>query len=122
MKFMGIVGFWKNDEETTPDVWRPKIVEKSYVCEEASKQNRQSQPSSYQNENLIVNNQISILSDLYAMENWHSIRYIVWNRIPWRVSRVTVEYPRLILELGGVYNRERPDPIGDGTKDNSRIE
>ena len=54
-----------------------------------------------------INNEISILSDPYIMQNIPWIRYVVWNGAKWKVSSVEVQYPRLILSIGGVYNGEQ---------------
>lgn len=104
MKFSGVVGFWTGDKEVSPGVFKPDIKEVSYTGD-VTRNYRQSQSVSNQvNDNLNVNNQISILSDLYIRENWPSIRYVVWNGVKWKVNTVEVGYPRLTLELGGVYN------------------
>lgn len=105
MKFSGKVGFWLKDVETKPGVYKPDIVEKSYTGD-ILKNIRNFQSSENQaNDNLRVNNRVSIISDLYMQENWPSIKYITWNGTKWKVNSVDVNsYPRVILELGGVYN------------------
>lgn len=103
MKYYGKVGFWEDDVEVSLDVYKPKIVERTYAGE-ITRNFRKFQNGEYQNDNLTVNNQVSILSDLYAQQNWHSIRYVEWNGVNWKVNTVEVNYPRLILEIGGVWN------------------
>lgn len=105
MKFCGIVGFWvgEAEDEDRPGVWKSLIEERPYFGD-VLRNTRRFQSSDKQNDDLIVSNQISILSDLYAQQNWNSIRYVVWNEVKWKVTSVEVSYPRLILEIGGVYN------------------
>lgn len=103
MKFSGRIGFLTDEEEISPGVWKPIILERAYVGDVLSNR-RYFQEADKQNENLSTNNQISILSDLYAQQNWNSIRYIIWNGVKWKVTSVDVSYPRLTLTLGGVYN------------------
>lgn len=103
MKFVGSIGFQENECEVSPGVWRPKIVEKRYVGD-VLRNYRKYQQTEYQNDDLRLNNQISILSDLYARKNFAMIRYVKWNGVKWSVPTVEVNYPRLILEIGGVYN------------------
>ena len=55
------------------------------------------------------NNTISIVADAYANENFHNIVYATFMGTKWTVSNVEVQYPRLILALGGVYNDESVD-------------
>lgn len=105
MKFSGKVGFWSGDVETSPGVYKLKIVEHKYYGD-VLKDVRKFQQDSTQNDIFTINNRISILSDLYARENWSSIRYVIWNGQKIKVTSVEVNYPRLILELGGAWNGE----------------
>lgn len=106
MKFVGKIGFWEGDRETKPGVFRPEIIEKSYTGDVYRNSRRFQSGDNQQNENLTISNQISIISDLYLRNNWGSIRYVVWNGVKWKVSSVEVGHPRLVLELGGIYNAE----------------
>lgn len=106
MKFSGKIGFWEQDAEVSPGVWRPRIVERSYTGD-VQKDTRRFMQSNTQNQTFTVNNQISILGDLYAQNNWASIRYVVWKGTKWSVTDVQVTYPRLTLTLGGVYNENQ---------------
>lgn len=103
MKFSGYVGFWVKDVEVRPGIWESKIIERKYVGE-ILRNNRNLQLTNKQNPDLSINNQISILSDLYAKQNWHSICYVIWNGVKWTVDSVEVNYPRLTLNLGGLYH------------------
>lgn len=105
MKFSGLIGFWEKDTETDPGVFIPKINEKKYTGD-VLRNIRKFQPTSdQQNENLNINNKLSIISDLYIQKNWASIKYVLWNGVKWRVDSIDITaYPRIILELGGVYN------------------
>lgn len=115
MKFSGEVGFWTDEMEVNPGVWRGVISERHYVGD-VLRDNRRFQPSSdQQNDEFTVSNKISILSDMYAKQNWASIRYVRWNGVKFKVTSVEVGYPRLTLEIGGIYNGEdqinAPQPI-----------
>lgn len=105
MKFSGRVGFWINDVKVKPGVYKNRTIEKPYTGE-VMKNIRSFQSAENQiNDNLRVNNRISIISDLYMQKNWSSIKYVLWNGVKWKVSSVDVgSYPRVILELGGIYN------------------
>lgn len=103
MKFSGKVGFWEEDVEVSPGIYKPSCIEKLYTGD-VCRDNRRFQSSDSQNDTFTVNNQISILGDLYAYTNWPSIKYVNWNGIKWKVNSVEVNYPRLTLEIGGVYN------------------
>lgn len=104
MKFHGTIAFWKGDVEIRPGVWVPQIEEKPYTGDIYKNARSFQTPGEQQNPNLTLTNQISILSDLYLRENFNSIRYVIWNGVKWSVSQVSIEYPRITLQIGGVYH------------------
>lgn len=103
MRFSGKVGFWEEDVETSPGVYNPRIFERSYTGD-IQRNIRRFENQDTQNKTFTISNRISILADLYSLDNWPSIRYVIWNGVKWQVTSVDVSYPRLILDLGGVYN------------------
>ncbi|MBP5598376.1 MAG: hypothetical protein J6Y02_23620 [Pseudobutyrivibrio sp.] len=107
MKFEGKIGFWIEDNEEKPGLFKPGIVEKSYTGDVSRDNRHWNAQSNTTNSEYKVNNEISVLADLYARQNWNSIRYVLWNDIYWSVTSVTLGYPRITLVLGGVYNGER---------------
>lgn len=100
-KFYGIIGFGET-KETAPGVWVEEIVEKNYYGD-LIRNSRRLQSGEYLNDNITVSNEISILADPYASTNFHSMRYVSFMGAKWKISNVTVQYPRLILTLGGLY-------------------
>lgn len=117
MKFSGEVGFWVDEIETGPGVWRGEIVERHYVGDVLRNVRSFQQASEQMNDEFKVSNKISILSDMYMKQNWASIRYVVWNGKKFSVTSVDVGYPRLTLDIGGLYHGEdeinTPVPIGE---------
>lgn len=103
MKFCGKVGFYEGCEETDLDIYTPKILEKSYTGD-ILRQYQSFQATENQNDELKLSNRISILADPYARDHWSSIRYVVMNGARLKVNSVELSYPRLILEVGGVWN------------------
>lgn len=105
-RFHGNIGYSDGTVETPPGsgVWKDKIVEYSYFgdLERTSRQLRESGDKA--NKDITVQNSISIVADAYARDHFHAMRYVRWAGTCWIVEEVTVESPRLILRLGGVYN------------------
>lgn len=101
-KFFGKVGFAET-EETAPGVWTPKVVEREYFGD-LTRNIRRYDSAAQLNDNLNVVNEISIVSDPYACQNFHSIRFVEFMGAKWKVMTAEVAYPRLILTIGGVYN------------------
>lgn len=104
-KFYGIIGYAET-VETDPGVWEEKIVERMYFGDLLSNF-RNLQNSGEVNDDVNIANKISIVSDPYANENFHSMRYVEFLDARWKITNVEVLYPRLILTLGGVYNGEQ---------------
>ena len=104
-KFYGVIGYAESSE-TTPGVWTDIITEKSYSGD-VLKNSRRVQTGENLNDDLVVNNMISVIADPYAYQNFHLIRYIEWMGVLWKVTNVEVQRPRLILTIGGVYNGEQ---------------
>ena len=102
-KYYGIIGYATNTVETEPGVWDDEIDEKEVVGDILGN-SRSLENSGDINDNINIANKISIVADPYAMSNFHSIRYAEFMGTKWKVSNVEVQYPRLILILGGVYN------------------
>lgn len=101
-KWYGKIGYGVT-EETSPGVWTEEIVERQYYGD-IIRNLRRLETSDQVNDNVSVSNEISIVSDPYAFENFHSIRWVEFMGAKWKVSSVEVQYPRLVLSLGGVYN------------------
>ncbi len=101
-KFYGPIGFAEN-VKTAPGVWESSIVERKYYGDLLNNV-RMLQNSGQINDDINIANKISILADPYAKQNFHAIQYIEFMGTKWKVSNVSVEYPRLILTIGGVYN------------------
>ena len=56
------------------------------------------------NDDININNSISIVADPYAYENFHNMRYAILEGVKWKITNVEINRPRLILTIGGVYN------------------
>lgn len=101
-KFYGKIGY-ANTVETKPGVYEEQIVERSYYGD-LIRNTRRLQSVDQVNDDINISNEISIVADPYATNNFHTMRYAVFMGTKWKISNVEVSYPRLILTLGGVYN------------------
>lgn len=106
-RFYGIVGF-VNDTEVARDVHVNKPIERFYKGD-FPRNNRNLSSGLDINDTVSLNASISIIADPYALSHFHTIRYVKWGGGYWRVETVEVQYPRLILSIGGVYNGETAD-------------
>lgn len=101
-KFYGQIGFAVTTE-TSPGIWKETIVERPYYGD-VVRNSRRLTSSETINGDIDINNEISIVSDPYANENFHSMRYVRFMGALWKITSATVAYPRITLNLGGVYN------------------
>ncbi len=101
-KFCGVVGFAVT-AETRPGVWQEQITERQYFGD-LNRISKRYQSSESLNDDLTISNEISIVADPFANENFHAMRYVTIMGTKWKISSVEVRYPRLVLSVGGVYN------------------
>ena len=101
-KFYGPVGYAET-VETVPGVYVEKITERMYFGD-LTRNTRRLQSSETLNDDINVANEISIVADPFAYQNFHSMRYVEYMGTRWKVHSIEVSYPRLILSVGGVYN------------------
>lgn len=102
-KWYGKIGFAAESVESVPGVWTEPIVEKSYYGD-IIRNTRMLQSSNGVNDNINISNQISILADPYATNHIYAMKYAEFQDTKWKISNIEVQYPRLLLTLGGVYN------------------
>lgn len=101
-KWYGLIGYAES-VETSPGVHVEKIVSRSYYGD-LTRISRRLQPADQLNDDINIANELSIVADPYAYENFHAMRYVEFMGAKWKISNVEVQYPRLILTLGGVWN------------------
>lgn len=101
-KFYGKIGYAET-VETEPGIWEEQVTDRLYFGDLLSNF-RNLQNSGEVNDNVNIANKISIVSDPYANEHFHSMRYAEFMGTKWKITNVEVLYPRLVLTLGGMYN------------------
>lgn len=102
-RFHGKIGY-THSVETAPGVWTDEVFEREYYGDVIRESKQWTNPGQQVNDNLALNNRISILADDFAYQNFSAMKYVIWNEVYWKVSSVEVQRPRLILSIGGVYN------------------
>jgi hypothetical protein len=107
-RFNGEVGYG-TPVENPPNsgVWVDEISEYTYTGD-VIRNTRQLESGEKVNDDIIVDNSISIVADEHAKMNFFNIKYVRWSGVLWTVRSVEVRNPRLILTLGSVYNGPTP--------------
>lgn len=108
-KFYGTIGYAESVESFPGSgVWIDQIVERESYGD-IVRNTRQSQEADKLHNNLSLSNQISVVADAYLQANYFAIRYVRWAGACWTVPSVTDERPRLLLNIGEVYNGPTAD-------------
>ena len=100
-KWYGNIGY-ADFVEVELGIHQETITERSYFGD-VIRNTRMLQSSSEINDSVNIGNQISIVADPYATDHIYDMRYVEYLGNKWKVTNVDVQYPRLILSLGGLY-------------------
>lgn len=101
-KFYGKIGYGVTSE-IRPGVWDETITERSYYGD-VNKLSRRLESSDKVIDDITISNEISILADPFAYENFHTMKYVEYMGAKWKINKIEVRFPRLTLVTGGVYN------------------
>ena len=101
-RYHGYVGY-AIDVEAYPGVWEEQISEHEYFVD-VLKNRINMQQGSVVNAKITISNSISIIADPFAFEHVYAMRYVTYLGKKWSIVNVSIERPRLILTLGGLYN------------------
>src|SRR5690349_14712427 len=105
-RFYGQIGYGTT-AEVAPGAWEDVVVEHNYYGDIIRNIGRQVD-GEHLNNDIAINNSISIVADAYAYQKYLAIKYIRWGGVLWTVNSVEIRRPRLILELGEVYDGPTP--------------
>ena len=101
-KFSGKIGYMK-PVEVEPGIWDEECIERPAFGDVIRNQSRY-QSSGGINDDIVINSSISIIADPFANENFQHMKYVVFMGTKWQITNADCQYPRIILNLGGVYN------------------
>lgn len=111
MKYHGNLGFTISAEKIIDNeptgVWEDSVIEKPYYGEVLKKSYRWSK-SDQLNDDIEIGNELSIVCDSFIKTNVGTLKYAIWNGTRWKITSADIEYPRIHLTLGGVYNGATP--------------
>ena len=80
-KFYGVIGY-AISEETEPGVFEEQIIERNHVGD-VIRNTRRLKEVGKVNDDIIISNQISILSDPFVSNNFHTMRYVSYMGSKW---------------------------------------
>ena len=105
-KYCGMIGF-SSSSETKPGVWEDVVTERKYRGDIVRDYRR-----SYRTDEVVrdynISNTFSIVADSYMYENFQFLKYLRYLGVAWKIESVEVQYPRLLISVGGVWNGAVP--------------
>lgn len=107
-KFYGMIGYAQTVEREG-SIWEETVIEKPCYGDTYRHSFRYNPSSEKENDDITLNNEISIVANDFAYQNTHLMRYVTLNGVKWKITSATLGYPRITLNIGGVYNGPEPD-------------
>lgn len=105
-KWSGAIGY-ALASEIKPGVWDYIVNERHHVGD-LIRNIRRSEGGEKVIDELRLNNSVSVVADAYAVDHFFEMRYITIMGTRWTITTVEVNAPRLVLQIGGVYNGPTP--------------
>ena len=102
-RFYGKIGY-AIPVQTKAGVWEDVITERECSGNIVRNTSRWTQSSDSTNDNLNIDNQISIIADPFVCQNVRTMKYIEFMGSKWKISRFEFSNRRLILTVGDIYN------------------
>lgn len=108
-RFHGKVGFARQ-VESKPGIFTEIYVERPYKGDVIRNTRRWDQ-TDYLNDEVKINNDISIIADSFANRHFGYMRYVRWMDQVFEIASATidVERHRITLNLGGIFNVPKND-------------
>lgn len=106
VKYFGNIGY-STVSEIRPGVVEDVITERPYYGDILRLQRRDDVTENLHSD-ILIRNEFSIMADAFAHEHFFEMKYITWQNVRWQISDIEVEYPRLRVRIGGIYNGPLP--------------
>ena len=107
-RFSGKVGFvTPQKSETNRGIVKEIAIERTYYGDIVDTKARWSGSQDGVNDNVALSCKISIIADPFAYQHIPNIKYVEYMGALWKVTDITIQSPRLILSVGGVWNGAR---------------
>ena len=103
-KWSGMIGY-RTVVETEPGVWEPQNpTEVRHYGDVINNRQNNQQTTDTTNTDIKLSVRLSIIANPFATENFVNMEYATINNTRWRIESVELQHPRLILQIGGLYN------------------
>ena len=103
MKYSGKIGFAVVKNKGN-GIYSEEIEEKVYYGDLLSSRWNNESNGNSTNTNIKLNNSISVICDSYLADNISVMKYITYKNSKWCVTGIEILPPRVIINVGGIYN------------------
>lgn len=100
-KFHGKIGFVNSKRQN--GIYEYDVTEKTYYGD-VLQNHRRWDNTDKANDNLDISEKISVFANDFMKKNIGFMKYAEYLGTMWEIKSVDLQYPRVILLLGGVYN------------------
>lgn len=105
-KFYGMIGYARQ-RMTAPGVASySDVEERPYYGDFVKHTIKDEVSSEVLNDNIVMQDDISIMADEYAYVHASKMKYVVINDVKWKIRSISFSRPRITISLGGVYNEQ----------------
>ena len=110
MKFYGVVGYCESVEGTGDHegIFEDTVTERNYYGDVVQDSKRWDSRDSSALDSLNASASINVLADAYMIEHLAYMKYVCWMGTRWKIISFKPGRPRIMLNLGGVYNGPTP--------------
>ena len=105
-RFHGPIGFLTTEEKdpvARPGIYDEVLKERTYYGDVFNSSRRWDQNGNF-NDNLAISNRISIVADDFIKTHLGAMKYVRWLGDTWKITNFEMQYPRIILTIGGQYH------------------
>lgn len=103
-KYYGIIGF-ATQVETEPGIWKDAIERRPYKGD-VIRNSRRFDAADNINDDFVISNQFSIVSDAYLYSHVPAMRYLEYMGSKFKIASAEIDRPRVTIVVGGVYVSE----------------
>lgn len=103
-RFYGAIGFIETVDDGT-GIWEEKTTVRYYYGDLNNNVRRWEAQNEYSaNDDLSLNNNISILADAFAYSNLSAMKWVEFLGQRWKITSVELSFPRITIYFGGRWN------------------
>lgn len=107
-KYSDNLGYVMPSVENPPGIWKPSEVTEKKARGDILNASVGLTSGDKLVDDITINNKLSIVMDPFINGNLERLKYVCMYGTRWEIKSISINRPRVILTIGGVYNGEIP--------------